>query len=815
MAIQDVDYLLLGGGAASATAAATLRFEAADESILILSADDHPPYLRPALSKQLLLGAASEEQILLHPESFYREQDIGLALGAVVSAVAPAQRLVTTEAGECYRYKHLLIATGVRPVRLALPGAELSGVHHLRNIDDCLKLRAQVDAGARRAVVLGASFLGLEIAISLIELGLDVTIVERRGLVLPLLEAPELSEHFRRHAEEQGASVLLSDTVTAIRGNGKISAVETGSGRRLPCDLLFVAIGAEPVSDFLAGSGVALDNEGLVVVDDQLRTNISGIFAAGDVTSFDDPVFARRRHIEHWDNAIKQGRLAARNMLGQRRRYEEVSYFFCDIGDISFNMLGAPEDTDERIARGSLDDGSCALFYLKDDVPRALFSAGRPAEETRGAEGLIRYRINLREAKDRLPDPGFSLHDISTQTVLVLQGGGAMGAFEAGVVRALEESHIFPDVVAGISIGALNGAIIAGNPHRATEALDAFWSELSIPTIAFIGEDVARAAAAAQILTFGVPNFFTPRWMQALSSPLLPPEAWTSFYDVGPIKALLARYVDFTKLKASPVRLLVGAVNVETGVLEVFDSYVDDLTPDHVVASGSLPPGFPWTEIDGQVYWDGGVVSNSPLDLVNERCGPDGKQVFIVDLFATRRPRPGNLIEVMARRDEIVYSERVRSDLRLREQTSAYRRLIGGILDLVDPEIQAKIRQRPLYIQLMGDGAATSITRFVREGQPGEPCSRDYDFSDIAIRANREQGYAHARETLEKASAKAAVIREQEEAGASPWTPAGSLPPISRSDRPTDTVAQPDKPVRAKGRPNNAPATPETLSSEQ
>jgi NTE family protein len=784
MAPQVIDYLLLGGGAASATAAATLRLERDEGSILILSADDYPPYLRPALSKQLLLGASSDEQILLHPESFYREQNIGLVLGSAVSAVDPVKQLVTTTKDERYRYRHLLIATGVRPKRLALPNAGLSGVHYMRNINDCRQLRQKVDTGARRAVVLGASFLGMEIATSLIDLGLDVTIIERQNLVLPHIKSPEISDYFRRLAEGRGAVILLADSITGIQGVDKVSGVETESGERLPCDLLFVGIGAEPASDFLTGSGIARDTQGRVLVDDQLRTNIPGVFAAGDVTSFYDPVFARRRHIEHWDNAIKQGRLAARNMLGQRRRYDEVSYFFSDIADISFNMLGAPEEDDERIARGSLADGSFALFYLKDDVLRALFSAGRPVEETRSAEGLIRYRVNLRDAKSRLSDPGFPLQDIPSQTVLVLQGGGAMGAFEAGVVEALEEKQIFPDIVAGMSIGALNGAIIAGNPRCATKALGSFWSEISVATLPMFGDNLARAIASAQIVTFGVPNFFTPRWLQALSLPLLPMN-WTSFYDVAPMKALITRYVDFSKLKASPVRLLVGAVNIESGELEIFDSYVDDLTPDHILASSSLPPGFPWTEIDDQAYWDGGIVSNSPLDIVIERCGPDGKRVFIVDLFAHRRARPDNLLEVMARRDEIVYSERVRSDLRLRELTGAYRRLIGGILDLVDPGIQAKIRQRPLYIQLMGDGVATSITRFVRQGQPGEHSSRDYDFSDIAIRANREQGYALARETLENASTKVAVPGDE---APRRFTPPGSLPSISQSDRLADIL---------------------------
>ena len=233
-----------------------------------------------------------------------------------------------------------------------------------------------------------------------------------------------------------------------------------------------------------------------------------------------------------------------------------------------------------------------------------------------------------------------------------------------------------------------------------------------------------------------------------MSSMFMQPGNWTSLYDVSPMRELIAKYVDFPRLKASPVRLLVGAVNVASGELEVFDSYVDDMTPDHILASGSLPPGFPWAEINGQAYWDGGIISNSPLDIVIDRCGPDGKRVFIVDLYVGQRPLPTNLMEVMARRDEIVYSERVRNDLRLRELSTSYREMVDRILDYVDPATMAKIKQRPLYIELMGDGSATTITRFIRQGRDGEPSSRDYDFSDISICANQKQGYDLVKQTL-------------------------------------------------------------------
>ena len=792
MAKTRIDHLILGSGAAAAAAATTLRLEDPACSVTILSADDSLPYNRPSLSKQFLLGHESDEQILLYPASFYREQKIDLVLGTPATALDCAAGIVTAATGETFPYGRLLIATGSVSRRLALPGAELGGVHYLRSKAECVALKEEIAGGAKRVVVAGASFLGMEIAMSLLDLGLDVTVVEERGRILPHLESRRASEYFLHHAQERGAKMLLSDTIAAIRGSGRVAEVETRSGVRLPCDLLIASIGVAPATGFLATSGLPLEG-GLVSVDDQLRTRVPNIFAAGDVASFLDPVFNCRRNIVHWDNAVKQGKLAARNMLGRRLRYDEVSYFFCDVGDISFSMLGMPEGADEHVLRGSVESKSAALLYLKDNVPRALLSGGRPPEETRTIEGLIRYRVNLSRYKDRLADPDFSLAHIPTQDVLVLQGGGAMGAFECGVVKALEEEGVFPDIVAGISIGALNGAIVAGNPRHATQALESFWSELEIPTAAILGEEAARSLAAAQILTFGVPHFFRPRWLPSPFAQVTLPLHWTSYYDSSPMKELIARYVDFGKLKGGPVRLLIGAVDVKSGELEVFDSYVDDLTPDHVLASGSLPPGFPWTEIDGRAYWDGGVVSNSPLDMVIDRCGPDGKRVYVVDLFSSERPLPANMMEVMARRDEIVYSERVRSDLHLREMRGAYRTLVERILELVDPPIQAKIRQRPLYIELMGDGAGTTITRFVRQGRPGEPSSRDYDFSDIAIRANLKEGYAKAKETLRR-PAEESVRPAADQATGSSRFPGLLSTPKGRSRR-----ARADMPAGGKG----------------
>ena len=747
--LERADFLLAGGGLACATAAETLRTAGAEGSVVMLSAGQLPPYHHPPLSKRYLLGNENEAQLFIHPESFYRDHAIDLRLNTRVLSADPSRQTVTTPKGEI-GYGQLLIATGGVPIIQEVDGAALPGVFPLHDKGDADGIR-RAASNAKRAVVIGGSFLGMEVAMSLAKLGLEVTVVEQGAVVLPHLEAASLSAYFKDYAESHGVSVLLNDTVAALRGQDKVEEAVTVSGRCLPCDIVVFGIGIAPASGFLAGSGIALDH-GYIAVDELLRTSAPNVYAAGDVTCFFDPVFARRRHIEHWDNAIKQGRLAAFNMMGRRLRYDEVSYFYCDLGDLSFAMLGAPEEADEWIERGSLDKQSYALFYLKNNVLRGLFSCGRPAAETRTAEGLIRYRVNLSGIKGRLRDPAFALEQIPEQTALILQGGGALGAFECGAVKALEEEQIFPDIVAGVSIGAFNGAIVAGNPRHATQALEAFWAELAVvtPNVPLLAPFMwgEKAAVAMNILAFGVPKFFKPRWLPPYYDLTSSPANWISFYDPTPIKALIAKYVDFAALKTSPVRLLISAVNVTTAALEVFDSYVDDLTPDHVLASGSLPPGLPWTVIAGKPYWDGGIVSNSPLDLFIDRCGPDGKRIFVVDLFLGHRTLPSNMMEVLARRDEIVYAERIRTDERYRETVNAYRGLVDDILGRLEPDEIARIKERPGYIQLMGDGAPMSVVRLVRPAHEGEQASRDYDYSDSAIQGYKAEGYAVAKRAI-------------------------------------------------------------------
>ncbi|WP_043285463.1 FAD-dependent oxidoreductase [Paraburkholderia oxyphila] len=755
------DYVLVGGGIASVSAALTLRHEAPGASIAILCGEPVLPYRRPPLTKGFLTGKVGAARVTIHPADFYERQNIVLLLHAKAAALDCAAHLVRLEDGSAVRYGKLLIATGASARAPDVPGGTLAGVRRLHDIGDAVALRADAGTG-RRALVIGAGFVGVEVAAALRELGLAVTLVERSGQMLPQLHSPLLSERFAKLGAEHGIDLLAGLTVERFEGAGKVERAVLSDGRVLACDIAVVATGVEPNCAFLAGSGIAIDDG--VLVDECLQSCDPDIYAAGDVANFHDPVLGARRRVEHWDNAMRQGRLAARNMRGARMPYREVSIFYGDVFNVAYNFLGDPADALEVVERGEFARTPYSLLFMRHHVLRAMFSIGAPAEEAIAAAEMIRHRRNLAGSREALAQAGSRLGALPSQTVLILQGGGALGAFESGAIAALESHGVRPDIVSAASIGAFNGAIAASHPGHAAKALEAFWRDLSITGLAAPQPcaDLRQSALAWHLAWFGVPNFMRPRWWPGEMGDIgetdggSPAPWWTSFYDTRPMLALLRRHVDFDALAASPTRLLLGAVDVASGERRIFDSYVDRLTPEHLLASGSLPPAMPWTHIEGRAYWDGGIVSNSPLDLVIERCGRIAGRVFVVDLFSGVRPLPSNLFEVMLRRDEIVYADRVRNDLRFEENANDFRELVERITAQLDTASAARVRQLPEYIRLMGSHVPVQIHRIALDGAEGGrwTFARDFDFSAESIATLQALGREAALDALASGEAK-------------------------------------------------------------
>lgn len=745
---QHVDFLLLGGGLASVTAAETLRLEDALGTILIIAAEKELPYTRDSLSKKFLMGKQRKEHLTIFSQQHLDRQKISLLSGVRATAVEPENRIVHTDTAGSFSYGKLLIATGSRPKKIDVPGDALPGIHYLRTIEDAQALKIDTER-AQQVVVVGGGYVGVELASTFTQMGLNVTLVVREKMLLALLRIPQVYDFFHSYFEKSGVKILSEEEVVEFYGQKRVEGVRTRSGQELPCDFAVIGIGIEPEIDFLANSGIRTEYG--ILVNQFLQTNQPHIYAAGDVASSYVRLFHKNECFNHWDSAFMQGRLAAKNMLGMRQVYRTCPYFFSDVFDLTFEFLGNPNEADEWIERGSLAEKSYALFFLKENIVQGLFSVGRPAEETQKIESLIQNKVNLSTFKEQLADPDFSLTLIPAEIVLILPGGGALGAFQCGAVKALEEHHLHPDIVAGVSIGAINGAIIASNPTRATAALEAFWDELSLDFPSMFDNEISRQFSSALTLMFGNPVFFRPRWLMSPLNLSHPDMAMTSFYDSTPMRELLCKHVDFSSLKSSPVRLLVSAVNVETAELETFDSYREEITAEHIMASSSLPPSFPWTKIDGKYYWDGGIVSNSPLNEVIQLCGSTGKHVFILDLFSKQSSLPQHLLEVLVRRDEIVFTERTRMDGRTPELVRDYRRLVEELIQAVDPETAQQFKQQPNYIQLMGDLTPMKITRIGLEDDSPMDRAKSHDFSRKTIQSRIWKGYQAMIEKLGKA----------------------------------------------------------------
>ena len=344
------------------------------------------------------------------------------------------------------------------------------------------------------------------------------------------------------------------------------------------------------------------------------------------------------------------------------------------------------------------------------------------------------------------------------EIILVLQGGGALGSYQAGVFEALAGAGIVPNAVGGVSIGAINSALIAGNaPGERVARLREFWELVSsgVPepvwTPAWTPDSPLHRwlnrLASAQALFFGVPGFFTPRMPPA---PLQPPGGLgaISYYDTTLLKGTLERLVDFERLNSGELRFAVGAVNVSTGNLTFFDSTKQRLDVRHIMASGALPPGFPPVEIDGEFYWDGGLASNTPLNYVLEQPGHGHCTVFQVDLFPARGLFPATMERVAEREKDIRFSSRTRlntdMDVRRRRAAAALMRL----MDKLPPELRTDPDARHVLEVLRAGSASLDIVQLVYRAKRYENDAKDYEFSRLTMREHWDSGRADVLQTL-------------------------------------------------------------------
>lgn len=399
-------HVIVGASMAGATAAITLREEGAG-AITVIGAESEPPYERPPLSKAYLRGEVPFDSTFVRPSAFYAKHEIETMLGVRAARIDTTERFVELEDRRRVPYDNLLIATGGRNRPLSIPGGDLDGIYGLRTVRDADRIREAMVAG-RRVVVVGMGFIGSEVAASLRTKGLEVIAIDPGKTPLSRVLGEQVGQTIADLHRGHGVRAIFEDRVAAFEGDGHVACVLTQGGLRLDCDFVVAGIGIEPAVQILAGSDISVDNG--VVVDEFLETNVSGIFAAGDVANHYHPLFHRHIRLEHWQNAVRQGAAAAHNMLGHQSSYQEIPWFWSDQYDRNLQYVGFHTTWDQLVVRGQMDAGSYLACYLNDGRLDAAVGLNR-ARDVRRILPLIRSRA--RPDLNRLQDDSIDLRSLA------------------------------------------------------------------------------------------------------------------------------------------------------------------------------------------------------------------------------------------------------------------------------------------------------------------------------------------------------------------------------------------------------------------
>jgi len=400
-------FVIVGAALAGAKAAEALRSEGFDGRIALIGAESERPYERPPLSKDLLRGESEVEGARVHEAGFYEEKDIELRTGVTVEAIDTAASEVALAGGERLAYDRLLLTTGAEPRRVPVPGADLEGVHYLRDLGDSAAIGERIAAGGR-LVVIGAGWIGSEVAASARQKGCEVAVVEMTDVPLERVLGREVGAIYGDIHRDHGLELHTGVGVQAIEGDGRAERVRLSDGRALDCDFVVVGVGVVPRTALAEQAGIAV-NDG-IVVDEHLQTSVPGIYAAGDVANAFHPFYGHHLRVEHWANALNQPATAAQSMLGKEASYERLPYFFSDQYEVGMEYAGFAREWDEVVFRGDTAAREFIAFWVSGGRVVAGMNVN-VWDVVEGIQELIRSRREV--PVERLRDPDVPLEELA------------------------------------------------------------------------------------------------------------------------------------------------------------------------------------------------------------------------------------------------------------------------------------------------------------------------------------------------------------------------------------------------------------------
>ena len=409
MADREVDFLLIGGGMAAGNCAEELRSKGADGSVLLVGREPEPPYERPPLTKEYLRGEAERADAYVNGREWYEENGVELLTSTNVMSLDAEARTAKLQTKEEVAFGKALIATGANVNILRVEGAELEGIHYMRAFGNSDAIR-DAAADGNRVVLIGGSYIATEVAASLTAKGAKCSLVMMEDVTLERTFGTEVGRWFQDLLESKGIEVLGGEELQAFEGSGAVEQIVTKKGTTVEGDLVVVGAGVRPDTMLAEKAGLEVDNG--IICDSGLESSVEGIFAAGDVCSWESEPLGRRIRIEHWDIAFQQGKHAARAMMGDKKPFGEIPYFFSDLADwASYEYVGPAERWDEVLFRGSTDDGEFSAWYLDGGRVAAALAMGR-SEDLTHARRLIESGADVSGQRDALGDADTDLDGV-------------------------------------------------------------------------------------------------------------------------------------------------------------------------------------------------------------------------------------------------------------------------------------------------------------------------------------------------------------------------------------------------------------------